>query len=200
MLAEGYTMKCFKVLLLLTFSLPLAARADEASHKAKAEEVIQILHLDRMVNGVMQNALQQSATLTKQRYGGQMTPAATAALSDFQKKLTATLEPQISYEALKPDYIRIFSEQFTEEQIDAMLAFYKSPAGKALIEKLPLVEQQVGQVLQKRVQELQPQVKQMFDDFQKSLPPAGSPPAGASGASPSGTPAPATPPATSTPK
>lgn len=192
---KGIQMKRFAPFLLLAFLLPIAARADEASHKAKAEEVIQILHLDRMVNGVMQNAMQQSAALTAQRYGGKMTPAATAALSDFQKKLTDLLQPQISYEALKPDYLRIFTENFTEEQIDAMLAFYRSPAGKALIEKLPTVEQGIGQILQKRVQELQPQVKQMFDEFQKSLPA----PAAAGSATPGASNSPAAPPA-STPE
>ena len=188
-------MRRFASLLLLTLSLPLAAHADEASHKAKAEEMIVILHLDRMVNGVMQNALQQSANLTSQRYGGRMTPAATAALNDFQKKLTDVLQPQIGWDALKSDYVRIFAETFPEDQLDSMLAFYKSPAGRNLIEKLPGVEQQVGQILQMRVAALQPQVKQMFDDFQKSLP--ANTPDGAPGASsPAPSLAPSTPPAT----
>lgn len=187
-------MRRFASLLLLTtsLSLPLAAHADEASHKAKAEQMILLLHLDRMVNGVMQNALQQSAALTSQHYGGHMTPAATASLNDFQKKLTDTLQPQIGWEALKPDYVRIFAETYPEDQIDSMLAFYKSPAGQALIEKLPSVEQQVGQILQKKVQALQPQVKQMFDDFQKSLP--ANTPEAAPGTSPSAPPSLSTPP------
>lgn len=199
-------MKYFSPLLLLTLSLPLAARADDASHKAKAEEIVQVLHLDRMVNGVLQNALQQATALTSQRYGGQMPPAAATALSDFQKKLTDVLQPQIGYEGLKPDYVRSLTETFTEDQLDSMLSFYKSPTGKALIEKLPAVEQQVGEILRKRVQDLQPQVKQMFDDFQKTLPPptsAAAPAApGASSAAPSSAPAnpPSSSPAKSTPK
>lgn len=188
-------MRRFSSLLLLAFSLPLAARADEASHKAKAEEMVTVLHLDRMVNGVMQNALQQSAALTAQRYGGQMTPEATTKLNDFQKKLTELIQPQIGYDALKPDYIRDLTEAFPEDQMDSILGFYKSPAGKALIEKLPGVEQQIGTILQKRVQALQPQVKQMFDDFQKSLP--ANAPAGATSPSAPGTTTP--PPATTQP-
>ena len=66
-------------------------------------------------------------------------------------------------------------ESFPEDQIDAILAFYKSPAGKAIEEKMPAVQQQIGQMLQTRVQKLQPQVRQMFEDFQKNLPPATAP-------------------------
>lgn len=193
--------RCIALLLPL-LCLPLAARADEATHKAKAEEMLTILHLDRMVNGVMQNAMQQTSALTAQRYGGSVPPAAAAQLSDFQKKLAGLLEPQIGWAAIKPEYVKIFMTQFPEEQLDTMLTFYKSPAGKALVEKLPAVEQEVGKTLQTRVQGLQPQVKAMFDEFQKNLPsnappslsgPPSQPPA-------SSTPAPATPPGKSTPK
>ena len=184
----------------------MAARADEATHKAKAEEMISILHLDRMVNGVVQNAMQQTTALTQQRYGGNMTPAASAALADFQKKLSDTLTPQIGWDAIKPEYVRAFVEAFPEDQLDSMLAFYKSPAGKALLDKLPGIEQQVGGVLQKRVQDLQPQVRQMFDDFQKNLPPRtppslGTPPDAPPASAPPASSSPSQPtPPTSTPK
>ncbi|MDP9037750.1 MAG: DUF2059 domain-containing protein [Acidobacteriota bacterium] len=189
--------------LLLLLCLPLASRADEASHKAKAQEMLTILHLDRMVNGVMQNAMQQTSALVSQHYGGNVPPAGAAALSDFQKKLAAVLEPQIGWPAIQPEYVKLFVAQFPEEQLDTMLAFYKSPAGKALVEKLPSIEQEVGKTLQTRVQSLQPKVRQMFEEFQKTLPPGtaptlSSPPASGPAAAPPATTTPA--PAKSTPK
>ncbi|GAC1415444.1 MAG: hypothetical protein NVSMB62_03090 [Acidobacteriaceae bacterium] len=192
-------MKRCVALLLAFLCLPLAARADEASHKAKAEEMLSILHLDRMVSGVMQNAMQQTSALTAQRYGGNITPAAQLQLSEFQKKLSGLLEPQVGWAAIKPEYVKLLVAQFPEDQLDSMIAFYKSPAGKALMEKLPGVEQEVGKTLQTRVQSLQPQVRQMFEEFQKNLPPAGGPPSLSSPPS-SSTPAPATTPGKSTPK
>jgi hypothetical protein len=182
-------MKRSALLLLPLLLIPSALRADEASHKAKAAEMVQILHLDRMVNGVIQNALQQTTMLTSQRYGGTPPPAAMAALSDFQTMLTGVMEPQIGWDALKPECVRLFVAQFPEDQIDTMLTFYKSPAGQALLEKLPTVEQELGKLIQPRVQAMQPQVKQMFEDFQKSLPA----PAPRLSAPPSGPPMPPTP-------
>ena len=61
-------------------------------------------------------------------------------LNDFQKKLTDLIQPQIGFQALKSDYIRDLTEAFPEDQIDSILVFYKSPAGKALMDKLPGVE------------------------------------------------------------
>lgn len=187
-------MKSLAPLLAIFLCLPLAARADEASHKARAEEIITVLRLDRTVTGVTDNAMRQTDAITAQHYGGSVPPAASVSLAEFQKKLKDVLDPQIGWDVIKPEYIRLIETNFTEEQLEAILAFYKSPAGLALEQKMPGVQQQVGQILQTRVQQLQPQVRQMFLEFQKSLPPAtptpapggGSPPAAP--ASPSTTP------------
>ena len=181
-----YLMKRIAQLLLIVLSLPLAAHADDASHRAKAEELIGILHLDRLVNAIEQNAVQQAAQYTSQRYGGSMTPTTLASLSDFQKKLHDFLEPQIGWSVIKPDYVNQFVQTFPEDQLDTMLAFYKSPAGQALMTKMPTIEQSVGTVVQGKVKAIQPQVKQLFDDYQKSLP------------QPGAAPAPGTPPASTT--
>lgn len=196
-------MKRFAKLLVLALCLPLVARADEASHKTKAEDLIMLLHLDRMSQGVMENAMRQTTAITAQHYGGSIPPNAAASLADFQKKLTTLMEPQLGWTAMKPEYVKLFTDDFTEEQLDSMISFYKSAAGQALLEKLPSIEQSVGQTLQAKVRELQPQVLSMFQEFQKNLPPAPTAPSSAtpptSSTTPPATKTPATP-STSTPK
>lgn len=170
----------FSPFLALLLCLPLAARADEASHKAKAEELVTVLHLDRAAAAVSENALSQTQAITSQHYGGKVPPAASENLADFQKKLKALLEPELGWEAVKPQFVKFVEDSFAEDQLDGILAFYKSPAGKALVEKMPTVQQEIQQLIQAKVQKLQPQVRTMFDDFQKNLPPA----AGAGAAAP----------------
>jgi uncharacterized protein len=180
------------ILLALALCFPLAAHADEASRRAKAEQLIDLLHVDRMVTQVMNNVLQQTSAITTQRSGGTLTPETKAALDDFQKKLVDTIEPQIGWKALQPEYVRLYAEAFTDEQLDGMIAFYKSPAGTALREKMPGVNQQANQLMQSKVAALQPQVKQMFEAFQKSLPEKTSPPAAAPPAAATPAPTPGT--------
>jgi uncharacterized protein len=186
--------------------LPLAARADDASHRAKAKEMIEILHMERMVSSLMDNAMKQTTSVTAQRYGGQMPPDVQVSLANFQKKLATLMEPQVGWTGVEPEFIRLYTETFTEEQLDQMLAFYRSPTGKALVEKQPMINEEAAKLLQARAATLQPQVRDMFNDFEKGLTPplqdlpkapsAPKPPA----ASPSPTPSPAPPaPATSTP-
>jgi hypothetical protein len=169
------------IFLALAFSLPLAARADDASRLAKAEEMIALAHVDRLTNQVMDTLLQQTTAITTQQSGGSLTPEKKAALDDFQKKLIAVIEPQIGWKAVAPALAGIYAKTFTEDQMDAIIAFYKSPAGAALMDNMPEINKQANEVMQARILALQPQVRQMFADFQKSqltpTPPAATAPA-----------------------
>jgi len=170
-------MKRLSHLLVLALCFPLAAHADEASRRAKAEQMVMLLHMDRVVAQLMSSIMQQTTAITAQRSGGTMTPETKTALADFQKKLAAVIEPQIGWKAVEPEYIRLYAGAFSDEELDGMLAFYKSPAGTALLEKMPALNQQANQDMQSKIAALQPQVKQMFDDFEKGLPAKTSAPA-----------------------
>jgi hypothetical protein len=188
-------------LLTLALCFPLLAHADEASRRAKAEEMITILHADRVVTQVMESVMQQAAIITTQRSGGTLTPETKTALADFQKKLAAVMEPQIGWKAIEPEYIRLYATTFTDEELDGMLAFYKSAAGKALVEKIPDINQQGGKIMQAKFAAVQPQMKQMLDEFEKGVSPKA--PASPTLTSPPPylpTPAPTPAPAASTPK
>jgi uncharacterized protein len=170
-------------LLALLLCIPSPARADEASHRAKAQEIVTLLHLNRAVGQLMDNLLRQTTAITTQRAGGTLTPEIQASLSDFQKTVTATMEPQIGWQAIEPEYVKRYADTFTDEELDAMVAFYKSPAGAAVVDKMPILNQQVAQLMQARVTALQPQMIQMLKDFENSVP--------QKAPSPSGPPAPA---------
>jgi len=172
------------LLLALVLSLPLVARADDASLRAKAEVMITLSHVDRISNQVVDTILQQTTEITTQHFGGSLTPVQKAALDDFQKKLLAVMEPQIGWEVMKPAFADLYAKAFTEEQMDAIIAFYKSPAGMALMDKMPQINQQANQMVQAKIVALQPQVRQLFADFEKSQEPAAPPAPAAPATSP----------------
>jgi len=49
----------------------------------------------------------------------------------------------MSYENSNRSSSRSMRKVFSEEEIDGIISFYKSPAGKAMIEKSPLLMQRV---------------------------------------------------------
>ena len=105
----------------LLLSLPFAARADDASHRAKAEELIALLHSDQVATQLINEVLRQTTEITTKRSAGKMTPETQAALADFQKKVVSVLEPQIGWKAIEPGYVQLYTDTFSEEDLDHMM-------------------------------------------------------------------------------
>ena len=65
---------------------------------------------------------------------------------------------------------------FTRRQrlpiIQGMLAFYRTPAGQAVIEKMPLVMQNTMQAVQERMGAMMPAMQKMIAEEMEHTPPA----------------------------
>ena len=81
----------------------------------------------------------------------------------------------LDWKKLEPMYVRIYQKTFTQQELDGMLAFYKTPAGAAVIAKMPAIMQNtmdemqgmMGPVMEK-VQRLQQDVAARMKDAKKS--------------------------------
>jgi hypothetical protein len=154
-----------------------------------------MLHTDKMIGQVADNIRKQVAQAAETVTGANPTPEAKTKLDDFEHKVSGMIDTELSWKALQPEFVNIYAKTFTEQELDGILAFYKSPAGQAFLTKSPSIGPQVSQITQPRLQALQTQVKQAFEEFRQSQAPATSSPAPPSGSSGSSTQsAPRTPP------
>jgi TonB family protein len=163
-------MKRITLLLILALSLPLTARADDASRRDKAKQLLILIHTDRLLQQMMDAVMNQFTTTTHQLVGNNATTAQLARMDDFQKQLVDLIKSNLSYASLEPDYIKLYADNFSDEELDGILAFYKSPAGQSMIEKLPAITTQSMKLGQTRVTALLPQIRQMVQDFAKNCP------------------------------
>ncbi|MDC7689209.1 DUF2059 domain-containing protein [Vogesella indigofera] len=80
----------------------------------------------------------------------------------LQPKLVAILQAELSWEALKPELIRIHSETLTQEEVDGILALLKTPLGQTLLHKIPQVTERTfemtGQRLEAAKSKIQPAI------------------------------------------
>lgn len=179
------------LLLVFVLSLPLAARADDASHRAKAQEMMTLLHTDQNVQAVVEKFMKEVSDAADKEAGPNPSPEIKAKVADFEKQARQVIEASVGWKAMEPEFTDIYAKAFTDEQLDGIIAFYKSPSGSALLAKMPEVNAQVGQLGGSRVQALQPQLQQLFAGFRKSIaptpalgPPAGGPAAPSAPAAP----------------
>ncbi|MGD0446245.1 MAG: DUF2059 domain-containing protein [Edaphobacter sp.] len=162
-------MKRIALLLAFALCLPLTAHADEASRRVKAQEMINLMHLDRLMEQMMDTMMQQASALRNQLAGSNVNPQDQARLDEFQQKAVELIKSQMGWQALEPDYVDIYAKNFTDEQLDAILVFYKSPAGIALVDKLPTLTAEGAQLAQAKIVALQPQLRQLIEEYSKSV-------------------------------
>jgi hypothetical protein len=198
-------MKRITMLFALVLCLPLAAHADDASMRAKAKELIELVHTDRMVEQGTSSIMGQVYAAGEGVVGPNPTFERQAKFDEFRKQVADKIDTELGWKAMEPAFIDTYIKIYTEDELNAIVAFMKSPAGAAYLEKTPQVTAQANKVIQSKMATLQPELRQEYADFQKAeaalpAPPAATPvtPAAPAAANPAPAKSPA--PAASAPK
>ena len=158
-------MRRFATVLVASLLLPLSARADEASKHAKLEQLFDAMHMDRTLKQTMDAIEKSVAPMTEKMFGQDVPESMKKEVADLQKQMFDLIEEQMSWKAMEPVYIDIYARNFTEEQIDDLVAFYKTPTGQALIDKLPTITAEAVPATQDKIVSLQPQIQRLIQDF-----------------------------------
>ena len=58
-----------------------------------------------------------------------------------------------SWESLEEEFVKLYKEEFTEDEIIELIKFYKTDIGRKTIKKLPLLMQKGSQLGEQRVME-----------------------------------------------
>jgi len=153
--------------LVLALSIPVSSRADDASHRAKAKELMALLKTEHMVVQIADNIRKQVTDAGAHVVGPDASPERKAKLEAFEKQSLQDIDDQLSWKAMEGPFTDIYVKNFTEEQLDSIIAFYKSPGGVALLEKMPTINDELSRYGQSKIVVLQPELKQLYADFQK---------------------------------
>ena len=146
---------------LAMLSCQSTAWADDASKKVKIEEILQITHTDQMLKQTME----QVRAMQMDQLKKMDIPADQKAASDeIQRRTLALVTERLSYERAKPLYVQLYAEVFSEDEIDGIMGFYKSPAGKAMIDKMPMMMQRLMPMMQRMTADLQADVQKIVEE------------------------------------
>ena len=180
---DGYTLKSYdapsKTLTLekagKAYTVALADSKFDGSAKtvagtkatiADAEAVFASMQIEDMMAKVLEKQMaaqnkMMSANLEKQ-LGGKPDEADLAA---FQKKMLETMLEAVNPEQMKNDMVQLYAENFTKEELSAMAAFNSTPAGKAMIEKQPMIQGRIQELMMPRLMAAMPKMGQIGKEF-----------------------------------
>jgi hypothetical protein len=155
----------FVVPLLLT----LPARADDASRRAKAEQLVTMEHLEANINKASENLAARMDEIADHLVGNNPTADQKAKIEDFKKHVSKSIDTNFAWTAMKPKVVDLFASNFTEEQLNAIIGFYQTPAGAALLEKLPQINAQFNQLGTSALTNMSAEMQKTLHDLQQGL-------------------------------
>lgn len=153
--------------LLLILLFGLSAFADQASKRKKIEELLSVMNAQALLDDMLEQtrgAMTQGMSQVKD-----MPPAAQAKVRESQDRTMALMRKALSWDQMRADYIGVYDQTLTEEEIDGMLRFYRTPAGQSVIKKMPVVMRKSVELGQRRVQEIMPEIQAETQRLMKDL-------------------------------
>ncbi len=140
------------------------ARADESSKAAKIEQLMQLTHTESMIT---QMTSQMRTIMASQVESIGVPAESKAAVLELMSKFADQIAARMDWQKMKPDYVKLYSDVFAEEEIDGMVAFYKTPAGHAMIEKMPALMAKSTEIAQRQMAGLIPEIQKTMEDLKK---------------------------------
>lgn len=147
-----------------------SAYAEEASQRATAEELLNVMNV--------QQSIEKSFAMVKRMIPAQMARMSQATgqtnmLSSATNQTDTLLDMvarEFSWDKIKDDYITLYSETFTEDEMKGIIAFYKSPEGQAFTKKQPELMKRSMELSQKLMMNILPKIQDMAKDMAEKAP------------------------------
>jgi len=153
---------------LLTCFLSISTLASVLNAEPTAESVKELLAHSGATQMVEMTKAQMSGALGSQiqqaMQGHAMTPEIQAILQGASAKAQEILNAQLTWESVEPIFVSVYQSTMTQEEVDGIIAFHQTPAGKAMVEKMPQLMQLSGQRLQQQLGPIAQQLQQLQQD------------------------------------
>ena len=149
------------------FCLVSSAMAQTASVDS-IRELLAVTEAKKLLDGIFaQIDPLIKASISQSTAGKNLTKEQQLELEKTFPKITAecvrVMREELSWEQMEPMYLEIYQKSFTQEEVDGLLAFYKSPAGVALVKKMPVVMQETMVAMQQRMGPMMARVQQAVE-------------------------------------
>jgi len=169
-----------RILLILALGGTVVCAADNASPtptaspnsptEASVKELLEVAQSRKLVDSVMaqmDNLMQQTIV---QATKGQQVPARVQNDIDRRRaEIITMMKDLLDWKKLEPMYVRIYRKTFTQPEVDGMIAFYKTPAGQAVMSKMPSAMQNTIDEMQATMGPVMQKMQQMQQDVVTQL-------------------------------
>jgi len=152
---------------MMAISIPAFA---QSASKESVKELLKITKSEQFLGQMSQqiNTMMHSS-IEKITQGRKLTTKQELAVVNYTQELGKIMQEELTWAKLEPEMIKIYAEEFSQEEIDGMIKFYKTPVGQSTIDKMPIVMQKSMQVGYKQMDAITPKIMQAADKLAKDM-------------------------------
>ena len=144
---------------------PAAPAAANPPSEASIRQILEVMQARKLVDSMMAQMDNLMLETVAQATQGQPIPPNVQKQIDQQRAETmAMMKDLLAWEKLVPLYVRVYQKTFTQQELDGMLAFYKTPVGAAMIAKMPTVMQNTMEEMQSLMGPVMEKIQRMQKD------------------------------------
>ena len=124
-----------------------SAVANESSHRAAAERLLQLMEIDQLMTQAREQLLQLQIRQHPE-------------LSNFESELREFFDRHLSWASVKSDIISIYMAEFPEADLKEMISFYETPVGRRAVQKMPALVAKTTEVSRTRLRQHLPELQE----------------------------------------
>ena len=163
-----------KLLLAALLIATVPAYAETPPSAASIRELVTLTDVRKMMDTAYGQMDGMMAQAMKQALGdATATPAQEALIEEFKQKSVELVRTQLGWEKMEPAYLDLYAKTFSQSEVDGMLAFYKSEAGRAVLAKTPKLMTNMTQMMMVQMQSFMPALQKLVAEYQQKVRDAG---------------------------
>lgn len=144
-------------------ALPLRAQ-QPAPTSESVESLLQLMKFPQAVDAIlpeMENACKKALSASQ---GGKMTVDQQKLADKLTENMVAEFRSDINWEKLKSIPIKVFTDGFTREELDVLVAFFKTPEGPMVLKKFDAADKKVAGEMERQLAPFFKRLNTMIED------------------------------------
>ena len=152
------------------FALLSLSYAQEDVRKQLAEELLLLMEVDKNIERTFEMVKQMQMDQVKNiGLPKELSKEDSEKIASMQGKIMDIMVKEMGWDNLKEDFIDIYVDVFTKEELEGIIAFYKTPVGQKFIKKQPELMQKSMQISQKQMVTIMPKIQKAIEDMKETL-------------------------------
>jgi hypothetical protein len=155
---------------------PPASPTGNPPSEESIKQLLELAQAQKLIDSVMTQMDElMKQTIQQATQGQEIPPKVQKDIDKREAEVVGFMKELLDWKKLEPMYLRVYQKTFSQQEVDGMIAFYKTPAGQAVIAKMPIVmqntmnemQQMMAPVMQKMQRMQQEVVAEMKAESQK---------------------------------